>query len=774
MKSFRRRILALLLALALCTGLAAGAWASESASELPEEEAVSSWDECEADEESAAESAAEDEDAAARTAEGAAESEGQAESEAESVSAQASSSGESNPDTSSGEGGADSSSGSGEQLPDVKADKNLISAKEAFVSLGNSKTLKLKKQPQSPARFVSKNPKVVSVRETGKAMVVKAEGVGKAVVEMRRAADDALLDTVTVYGFRPSTTSQEPGTRYSPGDLTVENPVAPTRTFKLVCQKGERDKSYHKFLTSSGCTYCSTATVAQAFGNPKMTVDWMMTGGREEVALRSGSTLKSETLGYYGLQQMLEYGGVSCKIYNWKNSSTANMEAAKERVVKALSEGRPILLFVDKNSWNGHGPLCVEMHCLTLVGIDKDGYLQIINSTYPQKISYFKNGQEKLTPGELLDHFVRHTPSKTRRKKKDDFYYTKYGGLHTLLEVTCTAAKVPKRTSIKKMSAKLAKTKFVYTGSSLKPKVTLGSLKEGEDFRVHYSSNKNAGTATATLVGLNGYEGMSKLKFTIRQAKGGITASNKTVKSKAEAQKVKLGASAKFGAKITYESSDSQVKVNSSGVVTVPANYAGEVTITLTSAKTGNYTSATKQVTLTVKADLLVKDLEVQQSSKQRKVSLNASSTSGAQISYKSLDKKISVDSSGVVTIPENYTGIARVSVTAAQTETTPAATRKVRITVVPNKPRLASVKAVKGRKVKVKWQKVKGVSWYDVSYTCGGKTKTKKVKGSSVTLRGLKKKKTCVVKVRCRVKNSAGTVTSDWSGKKKVKVRAK
>ena len=46
-----------------------------------------------------------------------------------------------------------------------------------------------------------------------------------------------------------------------------------------------------------------------------------------------------------------------------------------------------------------------------------------------------------------------------------------------------------------------------YTGSELKPTVTIPSLKKGKDFTVSYSKNVNAGTATVTVTGKGNYTG---------------------------------------------------------------------------------------------------------------------------------------------------------------------------------------------------------------------------------------------------------------------------
>lgn len=58
----------------------------------------------------------------------------------------------------------------------------------------------------------------------------------------------------------------------------------------------------------------------------------------------------------------------------------------------------------------------------------------------------------------------------------------------------------------------------IYNGYSHRPvKVTLGgaSLKEGTDYTVSYSNNKNAGKASVTITGINGYTGTVKKSFKI-------------------------------------------------------------------------------------------------------------------------------------------------------------------------------------------------------------------------------------------------------------------
>ena len=688
------------------------------------------------------------------------------------------------------------------ELPDVEDDKDLISSKEAFVRVDKTKTVKLKNQPKAEAYFVSKNTKVVSVNKTGESLKLTGVSVGKAKVEMRRSADNALLDTITVYGFRPAETSQATGTRYKPGDLTVSGSGIPTRVYDLTCQKAYDGKSYGDFMRHHGCTVCSATSACSAYGNDDVTMEWLMCGGMEEIALRSGITPKEDkTLGYYGMQQVLAYAGISSKVYNWKNKDTANVEAAKEELVTALSAGRPVLIFTDKvpnGSWKGKvGTLYGGPHCVTLVGINSSGKLLIVNSIYPQGINTFKYKGKvqklEITPGELIDYFVRH--SKMKRTKQDDFYYTKAGGWHSFLEVTCDKAREIKRTSILDIGVKLEKTSYTYTGKAITPKVTIGSLKEGTDFKVACHDNTKVGTAYLTVVGLGDYSGFTKKEFTIKRAAGSITASDKTITASTKQQEVDLGASAKGGASLSFTSSDAAVSVSDKGVVTIPGGYVGSVVITINSAQTAGYKAASKAVTVTVepnqelleKGKLLVSDRRFRQSTKDRLVPLNPVAQEGTVFTYTSEDKAVKVSEEGVVTIPKEYVGVAKVKVTASIPVVTATGTdtpaegetviesRTVKITIEPRRVVSFSLKAEKGKKVTVKWKKANKVNGFQISYKCNGKKKSVTLnKGSATSLKltGLKQGKSCEVRIRSYAKINGTTLWSGWSNKKSVKVK--
>lgn len=87
-------------------------------------------------------------------------------------------------------------------------------------------------------------------------------------------------------------------------------------------------------------------------------------------------------------------------------------------------------------------------------------------------------------------------------------------------------------------------------------------------------------------------------------------------------------------------------------------------------------------------------------------------------------------------------------------------------------KAKIQSAKNVKGKKIQVKWKKVKGASSYEVQYSIGkdiSKRKTATTEKTILTLKKLRKNKTYRIRVRaCDAKGNKGK----WSSVKKIKVR--
>lgn len=92
------------------------------------------------------------------------------------------------------------------------------------------------------------------------------------------------------------------------------------------------------------------------------------------------------------------------------------------------------------------------------------------------------------------------------------------------------------------------------------------------------------------------------------------------------------------------------------------------------------------------------------------------------------------------------------------------------------SRPVITSLKNVKGRKIAVKWKKVKDAASYQIQYSTDKKfkkdVKSKKLKKTGITLPKLKKNKKYFVRVRACQKVSGVTYQSKWSKVKNVKVK--
>ena len=83
--------------------------------------------------------------------------------------------------------------------------------------------------------------------------------------------------------------------------------------------------------------------------------------------------------------------------------------------------------------------------------------------------------------------------------------------------ISKTASKTVTLTGIptKNLSVALSFNSTTYNGKVKKPAVTISGLKEGTDYRVSYSNNKNIGTATVTITGMRDYTGTKNVTFSI-------------------------------------------------------------------------------------------------------------------------------------------------------------------------------------------------------------------------------------------------------------------
>lgn len=340
---------------------------------------------------------------------------------------------------------------------------------------------------------------------------------------------------------------------------------------------------------------------------------------------------------------------------------------------------------------------------------------------------------------------------------------------------------------ISSFSAALEYDSVVYNGKDRQPKASVeasfGDLVKDEDFEVIYSNNKNVGTATVTINGIGNYKGTITKKFNITKADNSInvkTAVTKTA-SASKSQTFSLGAKATSGA-ITYKSSNTSIKVSSSGVVTIPKNFSGKFTVTLT-AGNANYKSVTKNVAVTV--NKAANNLSVSKSAYTKvasatgvqHISLGAKATSGASsIKYTSNNKSVTVKA-GKVTIPKNFVGKAVITVTAGN-QAFNTVKKTVTITVNPAVPKIIGVANTAKKTANVKWSKLAYVSGYTIQYSLNSNFKNAKTinvtKASTISKVITKLSVNKTYYIRIKAYKTVGNVKyqSAWSAKKSVKIK--
>ena len=146
-------------------------------------------------------------------------------------------------------------------------------------------------------------------------------------------------------------------------------------------------------------------------------------------------------------------------------------------------------------------------------------------------------------------------------------------------------------------------TSFTYTGKALKPAVTVKDgdtvLVSGTDYKISYTNNTNAGTASVGITCVGNYTGAAAKSFTIKKAPNAISAKNVAKSYSAWAQSFDLGVKVKSGTP-TYKSNNKSVTVSKTGRVKVKAKFIGNATITIKSPANSNYTAATKSIVVKV------------------------------------------------------------------------------------------------------------------------------------------------------------------------------
>ena len=146
-----------------------------------------------------------------------------------------------------------------------------------------------------------------------------------------------------------------------------------------------------------------------------------------------------------------------------------------------------------------------------------------------------------------------------------------------------------------------------YNGKAYEPTLQVSgdgvSLKQGIDYRVSYSNNVDAGTATATVEGWGAYIGQGQATYKIAKAANPIkvkVAKKKFKRSKKKKQTTKVTVTGAQG-KVKFSSNKKKVKVSAKGKVTIAKGFKGKAKITVKAAGNSNYKAGSKAVTIQVK-----------------------------------------------------------------------------------------------------------------------------------------------------------------------------
>ena len=136
------------------------------------------------------------------------------------------------------------------------------------------------------------------------------------------------------------------------------------------------------------------------------------------------------------------------------------------------------------------------------------------------------------------------------------------------------------------------------------------TLVKGTDYKVEYNNNRNAGKATATIIGIGDYTGYKDVSFTIAKAKNPMTVKTKAVKASAKKKvtikKTKAFTIKKAQGKVTFKKSkgNKKITISKTGKITVKKGLKKgtyKLKVKVTAAGNGNYKKLTKTVTVKIK-----------------------------------------------------------------------------------------------------------------------------------------------------------------------------
>ncbi|SDL27023.1 Leucine rich repeat-containing protein [Sarcina sp. DSM 11001] len=320
-----------------------------------------------------------------------------------------------------------------------------------------------------------------------------------------------------------------------------------------------------------------------------------------------------------------------------------------------------------------------------------------------------------------------------------------------------------------------------YTGKALTqtPTVKLGSttLKLNTDYKLSYTNNTNAGTATLTVTGIGNYTGTKKATFTINKAAQKITA-KASAASVAVGKTVTISVTGAKGKK-SYKSSNTAIAtVTTAG--SVAAKKVGTVKITATSAATANFKAASKTVTINV-VPAATASLKAENQPTGIKLTWKKVTGANGYKVYRGSTLVKNITSGSTVTYTDtkaNTNGTKYTFKIVAKASTGDSTLSKSVITYRVARPAISSAANSAAGKMTVKWAKNAKANGYQLQYstskTFASGKKNVNVAGAatvSKAISSLAKGKTYYVRLRTYKTVGSTKHWSAWSATKTVKI---
>lgn len=228
---------------------------------------------------------------------------------------------------------------------------------------------------------------------------------------------------------------------------------------------------------------------------------------------------------------------------------------------------------------------------------------------------------------------------------------------------------------------------------------------------------------------------------------------------------------------LSYTSSNAKITVGSNGRFTIPKNFAGTATITVKAAATERYEAAEATAKITVKRlanTITASNVTKTSAAKAQSYNLAVTQKGTGKLSYSSSSKSVKVTSAGKVTIAKNFSGRAKITITAAKAGIYNAATKTITVVVKPAKVTVGTAKNSAAGKIALTWKKAVGAEGYQIQYSTTKNFKSKKTgttKNLKATLSKLTKGKIYYVRIRSYKKDAGGNLFSAWTSFKAVKI---